>query len=65
MIELISGLADGRETPSPRLYAERVSEDRRIRMAGYEVFRFGAYELLQADGEDVVRRFFDDLLSAS
>jgi hypothetical protein len=53
------------ETPSPRLYAEMVSEDRRIRMAGYEVFRFGAYELMQADGEDVVRRFFDDLLSAS
>lgn len=54
-----------REAPSPRLYAEMVSEDRRIRMAGYEVFRFGAYELLQPSGEDVVRGFFDDLLNTA
>lgn len=49
--------------PSPRFYAEMVAEDRRIRLAGYEVFRFGAYELLQDGGEDVVNRFFDQLLA--
>ena len=49
--------------PPPRLYAEMMAEDRRIRLAGYEVFRFGAYELMQYDGEDVVKRFFDELLA--
>ena len=49
--------------PSPRLYAEMAAEDRRIRLAGYEVFRFGAYELMQQDGADAARQFFDDLLA--
>jgi hypothetical protein len=49
--------------PSPRLYAEMVAEDRRIRLAGYEVHRFGAYELMQDHAEHAVNRFFDELLS--
>jgi hypothetical protein len=49
--------------PSPRLYAEMVAEDRRIRLAGYEVFRFGGYELMRADAERVANDFFDELLS--
>jgi hypothetical protein len=53
-----------REKPSPRLYARMAAEDRRIRLAGYEVFRFGAYELLQRDGADRVRSFFDRLIAA-
>lgn len=53
-----------RESPSPRLYSEMVSEDRRIRLTGYEVFRFGGYELTQGSGPALVRRFFDELLSA-
>lgn len=48
--------------PSPRLYAEMVAEDRRIRLAGYEVFRFGAHELMHPNGPDTARRFFDELL---
>ena len=51
-----------REQPSPRLYSELVAEDRRIQMAGYEVFRFGGYELTQPGGADVVRSVFDTLL---
>lgn len=51
-----------RERPSPRLYSEMVSEDRRIQLAGYEVFHFGGYELSQPDAEHTVRRFFDELL---
>lgn len=48
--------------PSPRLYSSMVAEDRELRFAGYEVFRFGGHELLQTDGPKVVREFFDRLL---
>lgn len=51
-----------REKPSPRVYAEMVAEDRRIQLAGYEIFRFGAYELLQTDGAAAVGQFFTELL---
>ena len=33
------------DTASPKLYSEMVSEDRRLRLRGYEVYRFGGYEL--------------------
>jgi very-short-patch-repair endonuclease len=29
------------DRPSPRLYSVTVAEDRRIRLTGYEVYRFG------------------------
>jgi very-short-patch-repair endonuclease len=47
---------------SPKLYAEMVAEDRRLRLAGYELYRFGGYEF--CDGEKAkrtVENFFDDL----
>jgi very-short-patch-repair endonuclease len=50
------------EKPSPRRYSEMVAEDRRIRLDGYEVFRFGGYELNQPSAQDVVRSFFAGLL---
>lgn len=53
------------ERPSSSLYAEMAAEDRRIRLAGYEVFRFGAYELMQPEGSATARQFFTDLLAAS
>ncbi|WP_216363025.1 hypothetical protein [Nocardia farcinica] len=55
--------ADG-EAASPARYAEMVAEDRALRLRGYEVFRFGGYELAQTGAPAMVRRFFDDLLSA-
>jgi hypothetical protein len=39
-----------------------VREDRRIRLNGYEVFRFGGAELQGASGEQLVREFFDELI---
>jgi hypothetical protein len=36
---------DGDGKGSPERYAEMVSEDRVLRLAGYEVYRFGGYEL--------------------
>lgn len=54
--------ADG-EQASPKRYSEMVAEDRRIRLDGYEVFRFGGYELTQSsDALKRVQKFFADLL---
>lgn len=49
--------------PSPKLYAEMVSEDRRLRFAGYEVYRFGGYELQGSDIGELVIDFFKHLFS--
>ncbi|MFI6816103.1 hypothetical protein ACIBG7_27115 [Nonomuraea sp. NPDC050328] len=51
------------EIASPRLYAEMVAEDRKLRLKGYEVYRFGGYELKRSGAEAMLRQFFDDLLS--
>lgn len=49
------------DAASPRLSAEMVSEDRRLRLAGYEVYRFGGWELFGAGATARVEEFFDDL----
>ena len=46
---------------SPRRYSEMVAEDRRLRLVGYEVYRFGGYELQEANGQKVVEQFFREL----
>lgn len=47
---------------SPQLYAEMVAEDRRLRLAGYELYRFGGCEFLDdAKAKRTVKNFFDDL----
>jgi AbiJ N-terminal domain 3 len=49
--------------PSPRNYAKMVREDRRIRLRGYELYRFGGAEMLpEALPEAMLRSFFRDLL---
>lgn len=50
------------DTASPKLYSEMVSEDRRLRLHGYEVYRFGGYELSRPSAADMLREFFDELL---
>ena len=53
--------ADG--TASPPLYAEMMVEDRRLRLAGYEVFRFGGHEFVDLDaGKRLATAFFTELL---
>jgi very-short-patch-repair endonuclease len=42
----------------PKLYADMVSEDRRLKLAGYEVYRFGGYELCGEKGKRLVEDFF-------
>jgi very-short-patch-repair endonuclease len=51
------------DKPSPRLYAEMVREDRALRLAGYEMYRFGGAELPDLQGAaDLLHPFFDELL---
>jgi very-short-patch-repair endonuclease len=49
------------DTANPKLYAEMVAEDRKLKLAGYEVYRFGAYELQTEDAESMVEAFFSGL----
>lgn len=42
----------------PELYAKMVAEDRRMRLNGYEIYRFGGYELSGERGKKVVTDFF-------
>jgi hypothetical protein len=47
--------------PSLKVYAEMVSADRELRLAGYEVYRFGANELVGEGAESRIADFFDKL----
>lgn len=47
--------------PSPRTYSEMVAEDRRLRLTGYEVFRFGGHELNRPRASELVLGFFRQL----
>ena len=49
------------ETASPALYSEMVAEDRRLRLAGYEVYRFGGAELSSNGADEMLAEFFDQL----
>jgi very-short-patch-repair endonuclease len=53
--------ADG-ENASPRLYAEMVAADRQLRLSGYEIYRFGGYELHGKAGQTAVEDFFRKLI---
>ena len=46
---------------SEEKYAMMVSQDRDLRLSGYEVYRFSASELLGQSGEQIVGDFFDEL----
>lgn len=51
---------DGKAKPA--LYAEMVAEDRRIRLQGYEIYRFGGAELQDnQQGKDTIIDFFNAL----
>lgn len=45
----------------PDLYARMVAEDRRLRLAGYEIYRFGGSELRDETGRNIIIDFFDAL----
>lgn len=49
------------DNPSLRVYADMVSADRELRLAGYEVYRFGANELVGEGAEARITDFFGKL----
>ncbi|WP_068418550.1 hypothetical protein [Labrenzia sp. OB1] len=49
------------DRPSLKVYADMVSADRELRLAGYEVYRFGANELVGDGAEKRITNFFDKL----
>lgn len=53
--------ADTNGRADAALYAREMAADRDLKLAGYEVFRFGAAELLASDAEEKVRTFFHSL----
>jgi hypothetical protein len=64
-VDGVQHYADGEGRASPARYAEMVAADRELRLAGYEVYRFGGHEIAnrrQAAG--ILDKFFDNLLAA-
>jgi very-short-patch-repair endonuclease len=48
----------------PKLYAKTMEEDRRIKLLGYEVFRFGGAEFVNIENvKNPIITFFEDLFS--
>lgn len=65
VIELdgIQHYADSARRASPELYAKMVAEDRKLKLAGYEVYRFGGQELVDREGAaTMLEAFSKDLL---
>ena len=48
-------------TADPVRYAKMVKADRELQFDGYEVYRFGAVELVRSKGSDNVKNFFTEL----
>ncbi|BCL31020.1 hypothetical protein ACFFS2_03520 [Streptomyces aurantiacus] len=50
--------------PAPREYAKMTKEDRRLRLQGYEVYRFGGYEFQERQEPDkMLMEFFAEVLA--
>ncbi|MRV70689.1 hypothetical protein GJ700_03025 [Duganella sp. FT92W] len=54
--------ADSSGRADPGLYATTMAADRDLKLAGYEVFRFGAAELSGPDAGPMAKAFFTDLI---
>lgn len=55
--------SDDDGTASPTRYGQMVAEDRRLQLAGYEVYRFGGAELMAPQADKMLDDFFADLSS--
>ncbi|HZH98336.1 MAG TPA: hypothetical protein VEX38_05145, partial [Fimbriimonadaceae bacterium] len=56
--------ADAKGKADPAAYARMVAADRELRLACYEVYRFGAVELQEgSEGEQAVKAFFTSLFA--
>ena len=62
-IDGLQHYADSEGRASSERYAEMVAADRQLRLAGYEVYRFGGHELTnRSSASGIVDNFFDTLL---
>ena len=50
-------------TASPKLYADMVAADRQLKLAGYELYRFGGLEVTSNQPEAMLKDFFEKLLA--
>lgn len=48
---------------SPQLYSEMVAADRQLKLAGYELYRFGGLEVTSNQPETMLKDFFERLLA--
>jgi very-short-patch-repair endonuclease len=62
-VDGVQHYADATGKASTRLYSEMVAEDRRLRLMGYDIYRFGGHELARPDASTMLQAFFDELLS--
>jgi hypothetical protein len=63
-VDGIQHYADREGRASPARYAEMAAADRELRLAGYEVYRFGGYEFTSREqAGSLLDKFFDDVLS--
>ena len=61
-VQHYSEKADDVNVASPELYSDMVSADRELRLRGYELYRFGGYELTYGNTEELVINFFTNLI---
>lgn len=52
--------ADG-DKAVPKQYSDMVAEDRRMKLVGYDLYRFGGYELMYGDKAKIIEDFFRKL----
>lgn len=50
------------DKPSPKKYADIVEYDRKMKLLGYDVYRFGGYEFTLEDFSKMIHDFFDKLI---
>jgi very-short-patch-repair endonuclease len=55
--------SDNQGRANPNQYSEMVAEDRKLKLSGYEIYRFGGYELMQDNASIVIEDFFLKLFS--
>lgn len=63
-VDGIQHYADPQRRAAPDRYAQMAAEDRKLRLAGYEVYRFGGHEFDDRDGAcSILAEFFSALLN--
>lgn len=60
-VDGVQHYADESGRADPRQYARLARGDRELKLAGYEVYRFGGAELKEADATGTVKEFFQTL----